>query len=99
MKNALCAVLAALCCGGVAPSVRAAEGAAGSEEVAPGLHVGDILDQSNAAKAKDLLPPEILQHYESGAYRNKIVAYPLGQARWEKSFLEATEKNAGQLDV
>ena len=30
------------------------------EEVAPGLHVGDVLDQSNAAKAKDLLPAEIL---------------------------------------
>jgi hypothetical protein len=78
-------------------TVRA--GDAAGEEVAPGLHVGDVLDKTNAAKAKDLLPPEILQHYENGAYRNRIVAYPVGSARWEKSFLEATEKNAGQLDV
>ncbi len=80
----------------------AASGAAGdaaSEEVAPGLKVGDVLDQSNAALAKDLLPPEILRHYEAGQYRNKIVSYPIGQAHWEKSFLEATEKNAGQLTV
>ena len=69
------------------------------DEIAPGLHVGDILDTSNAAKAKDLLPPEILKHYETGEYRNKIVAYPLGSARWERSFLDSTEKNAGQLDV
>ncbi len=68
------------------------------EEVAPGLKVGDILDQSNADKAKDLLPPEILKHFQKGEYRNKIIAYPLG-AHWEKSFVEATEKNATQLDV
>src|SRR5512141_394709 len=69
------------------------------EEVAPGLKVGDMLDQHNAQLAKDLLPPEILKHYEKGEYHNKIVAYPLGVAHWEKSFLEATEKNATQLDV
>ncbi|HVM94996.1 MAG TPA: DUF1329 domain-containing protein [Candidatus Acidoferrales bacterium] len=69
------------------------------EDVAPGLKVGDTLDAGNAQLAKDLLPPEILKHYEKGDYKNKIVAYPLGQAKWEKSFLDATEKNAGQLDV
>ena len=37
-----------------------------------------MLDQSNAELAKDLLPPEILKHYENGDYRNKIVAYPIG---------------------
>jgi Protein of unknown function (DUF1329) len=68
-------------------------------EVAPGLRVGDVLDQHNAQLAKDLLPPEILRHYEKGEYRNRIVAYPLGNAHWEKSFLEATEKNGMQLDV
>ena len=73
--------------------------AAAPEEVAQGLKVGDMLDQSNAQLAKDLLPPEILKHYERGEYRNKIVAYPTGNAHWEKSFLEETEKNATQLDV
>jgi hypothetical protein len=71
----------------------------GREEVAPGLHVGDVLGPSNYQLAKDLLPPEILEHYEKGEYRNRIVSYPVGDAHWEKSFLEATEKNAGQLDV
>lgn len=85
-------------CVALAPSARAAEAGAG-EEVAPGLHVGDVLDTSNAAKAKDLLPPEIVKHYENGEYKNRIVSYPLGQAKWQQSFLDATEKNAGQLDV
>ncbi|MBI3785826.1 MAG: DUF1329 domain-containing protein [Deltaproteobacteria bacterium] len=70
-----------------------------AEDVAASLKVGDTLDTGNAQLAKDLLPPEILKHYEKGDYKNKIVSYPLGQAKWEKSFLEATEKNAGQLDV
>ncbi len=72
---------------------------AAGEEIAPGLHVGDVLDQSNADLAKDLLPPEILKHYKNGDYRNKIVAYTTGNAHWEKAFAEATEKNAAQLDV
>ena len=77
---------------------KAEDGAQG-EEVAPGLHVGDMLDQSNWQLAKDLLPSEILRHYKDGEYKNVIVSYPVGQAHWEKSFLEATEKNAGQLDI
>lgn len=70
-----------------------------AEEVAPGLKVGDALETHNAALAKDLLPPPILKHYEKGDYKNRIVSYPVGNAKWEKSFLEATEKNASQLDV
>lgn len=70
-----------------------------AEEVAPGLKVGDVLGPENAAAARDLLPPPILRHYEKGEYRNPIVAYPLGNATWEKSFVEATERNTGELDV
>jgi len=73
--------------------------AAAGDEVAPGLKVGDVLGPQNAQAAKNLLPPEILAHYVTGDYRNKVVDYPLGNPRWEKAFLEATEKNAGQLDV
>jgi hypothetical protein len=62
-----------------------------AEEVAPGLKVGDVLDQHNAQLAKDLLPPEILKHYETGDYRNRIVSYPTGTAHYEKSFLDETE--------
>jgi len=95
MRNAL--VAGALCGLALTSNARAAAGA--GAEIAPGLHVGDMLEQSNAAKAKDLLPPEILQHYENGNYRNRIVDYPVGTAKWERAFLDATEKNAGQLDV
>jgi len=77
----------------------AANAAGGAEEVAPGLKVGDVLDEHNAQLAKDLLPPEILKHYEKGDYRNRIVAYPTGDPHWEKAFAEASEKNAAQLDV
>ncbi|GIW42037.1 MAG: hypothetical protein KatS3mg076_2614 [Candidatus Binatia bacterium] len=69
------------------------------EEVAPGLFVGDVLDSSNWKLAEGLLPPEILDHYRHGHYRNPIVSYPTGRARWEQSFLEATERNATRLDV
>jgi len=43
--------------------------AVAQEEVAPGLKVGDTLDQSNWQGAKDLLPAEILKHYETGEYK------------------------------
>jgi Protein of unknown function (DUF1329) len=70
-----------------------------ADEVTAGLKVGDMLDQTNWERAKDLLPPEILKHYQTGEYRNGIIAYPTGNAHWEKAFLEATEKNATELDV
>jgi hypothetical protein len=72
---------------------------AGAEEVAPGLQVGDVLGPDNWEKAKGLLPPEILRHYEKGEYRNRIVSYPTGKAVWEDSFVEATKRNAETLDV
>jgi len=72
---------------------------AADETVAPGLKVGDVLDQSNYQLAKDLLPPEILKHFQTGEYHNKIVSYPTGNPHWEKAFDEATEKNASTLDV
>jgi len=36
-----------------------------------GLQPGQFLDQSTAAQAKGLLPPEILKHYETGEYRTR----------------------------
>ena len=95
MTKAWSGALALLCALAVGPGGAAAA----DDEVAPGLKVGDTLEQSNAATAKDLLPAEILKHYEHNEYRNKIVSYPVGNARWEKAFSAATEKNAGQLDV
>src|SRR5262249_58520516 len=63
-------------------------------EVAPGLKVGDTLDQSNADKAKDLLPPEILKHYKDGGYRNEIGSRPEGVTHPGKTVAESTPKNA-----
>lgn len=74
-------------------------GVARAQEVAPGLKIGDELNKTNANLAKDLLPPEILKHYQNGDYRNRIIAFPSVAGRWEKSFLAATEKNATTLDV
>ena len=81
------ALLCALGCG----SAQAADTAA--------LAPGTVLGPDNWQAAQDLLPPEILKHYEKGDYRNVIVDYPVGSARWEPTWNEATEKNAGQLDV
>jgi len=70
-----------------------------TDEVAPGLKVGDVLNQSNWQLAKELLPPEILRHYQTGEYRNRIITFPTGKMKWEKSFVQATEQNATRLDV
>jgi Protein of unknown function (DUF1329) len=67
--------------------------------VAPGLKIGDTLDQSNADKAKDLLPPEILKHYQDGGYRNEIGSWPEGIIYRERSFEESTRSNATKYDV
>jgi hypothetical protein len=67
--------------------------------VVPGLAIGDTLDQTNAARAKDLLPPEILKHYERGEYRNEVASWPRGLIYRERSFEEATRTNAGRYDL
>lgn len=76
-----------------APSL-AEEAAAGG-----GLKAGDVLGKDNWQAAEGLLPEEVLRHYKSGGYRNKIVDYPVGKARWDKAFEAATKDNAGKLDV
>jgi hypothetical protein len=68
-------------------------------EVAPGLRVGDILDEGNADRAKQLLPPEILKHYRTGGYRNPIVSWPPGLIYYERSFVKATEQNRDKYDI
>jgi len=97
MKDVIAAgaVCALLCAASTANVVHADA----PQDVAPGLKVGDVLDQHNWQSAKDLLPPEILRHYEKGEYKNKIVPYPAGNTHWEKAFEQATEENATRLDV
>ena len=61
------------------------------------LAPGDVLSQANWQQAQDLMPPEMLKHYQSGGYTNRIVAWPDGAFTWEKEFREATEKNRGRF--
>jgi hypothetical protein len=63
------------------------------------LKPGDVLNQTNWAKAEGLLPPEILKHYQTGEYVNPIADWPLGKFVWPPDFRAGSEKNAGQLDV
>ena len=65
-----------------------------AEELKPGM----ILDQSNWQLARDLLPPEILQHYQRGEFANTIIEWQ-GPQRWSQAFLAATEQNANALTV
>ena len=70
--------------------------AAPGTEVAPGLKVGDVLDASNAGQAKDLLPPEILEHYHKGDYHNRIDSWPEGLVHRDVSNDRATKENVGK---
>ncbi len=62
-------------------------------EVKPGM----TLDASNAAEAKDLLPPEIYRHYEKGEYTNAVVEFPDSRFQWDDGHAEATKWNAEHL--
>jgi hypothetical protein len=64
-----------------------------AEELAP----GEILSRQNWQQAKDLMPPEILRHYELGEYANPIVRLDNGAQHWSKGFVEATQRNATTL--
>jgi len=58
---------------------------------------GTTLERPTAEEAKDLLPPEILRHYQNGDYRNAVVEFPNSRWRWDDGFEEATRWNAEHL--
>lgn len=93
MRTACLGTLASLMlgahCAVVAPAVAA------DAELKPGV----VLGPDNWELGKDLMPPEIVKHYQTGEYKNVVVDYPLGNLKEEAAWKEATEKNAGQLDV
>ena len=62
-------------------------------EVTPGM----TLDQTTAAQARDLLPPEIYEHYAKGEYMNKVVDFPNGRYQFDDGYAEATEWNRQHL--
>jgi len=63
------------------------------------LSPGSVLNQENCELARELLPPEVLRHYCSGEYVNRIIDWPLGIYRWDPRFHEATRGNAGRYVV
>src|SRR5437870_7960078 len=67
-------------------------GAASSD----GLKPGDVLDQRNWQRAKGLLPPEILKHYEKNEYVNPISDWPANVYNWPEDFLAGSKQNAGR---
>jgi hypothetical protein len=70
-----------------------------SGEDRSGLDPGTILESANAANAEGLLPPEILEFYRRGEWKNRIVDWPEGRMKWEKEFVEGTEQNARRLGL
>jgi len=64
-------------------------------ELAPGM----TLDSSTADQAKDLLPPEILAHYQNNGYVNPIVAWPVDKTTWPPDFKAGSDANAGKYKI
>lgn len=62
-----------------------------------GLAAGDLLESSNAAQAEGLLPPEVLEFYRKGDWKNRIADWPEGQMVREPEFVEGTKRNAGRF--
>ncbi len=87
----LVAVLASL----VASGVRAETGGPASD----GLKPGDVVDSSSWQRAQDLLPPEVLKHYEKNEYVNKVSSWPEDVYNWPEDFQAASKQNAGKYKI
>jgi Protein of unknown function (DUF1329) len=61
------------------------------------IEPGTVIDQTSVDQVKDLLPPEIYQHYKKGEYRNTLVDFPNSRTAWDDGFEEATKWNAEHL--
>ncbi|TMB13528.1 MAG: DUF1329 domain-containing protein [Deltaproteobacteria bacterium] len=61
-----------------------------------GLKPGDTLDQSSADRAKDLLPREILSHYQKNEYVNPILDWPPDVYNWPEDFAAGSKRNEGR---
>ncbi len=61
------------------------------------LRTGSEINAATADEVNDLLPPEILRHYKSGEYMNKLVDYPDSAFKHDVGFAAATEWNRQHL--
>ncbi len=64
-----------------------------------GLGPGMILEQSSVHLAADLLPPEIVKHYQANEFRNEVAEWPLGRGTLGSEFAALSEQNAQTLTV
>ena len=69
----------------------------GSAAATDSLSPGVMLDTTTAEQAKDLLPPEIYEHFKKGDYYNQVVDFPNSRFSWDDGFAEATEWNRQHL--
>lgn len=63
------------------------------------LAPGDVLDRSTWEQARELLPPELLEHYRQGEYANPVLDWPDGAMSWDDEFLAETHANGERLTV
>src|SRR5690348_4237205 len=73
--------------------------AAAAPARADGNAPGGRLDDSNWQDAKDLLPPEILEHYKDGKFASPIGTIPDGDYALDKTFLDASVGNDGKFKL
>jgi hypothetical protein len=85
--NRLAVALAALLALGAAGRARADDAPAGR------------LDETTWQGAKDLLPPEILEHYKDGKFASPVGTIPDGDYALDKTFLDASAANDGKFKV
>src|SRR5262245_55543815 len=75
--------------------VVGARASAAADDLKPGM----TLDKSTADSAKDLLPPEILAHYQKNEYVNQIVDFPDAKYNWPEDFQAGSKKNEGRYAI
>ncbi len=63
------------------------------------IQAGDTLGKDNWHEAENLLPPEILKHYQGGDYQNRVVDWPTSKDVSPPDFAAATQANAGRYRV
>jgi hypothetical protein len=69
-------------------------GSARAAELPP---AGTVIDATTVEGVKDLLPPEIYNHYRKGDYVNRLVDFPDTSWGWDDGFAEATRRNGERL--
>src|SRR5215831_20543384 len=78
-------------------AVAALAETAGGGSATDGLKPGDVLNSGTAQRAQNLLPPEILKHYEKNEYVNPISSWPEDLYNWPADFQAASKENVGKF--